>query len=159
MSTVILDGNICTNACLSYGETDITPDYLGRFGPAFGDLRGQPFELVITNGNSYSLTINSHTVSWQQGDPHIAIEFSGGWTTSFTPDAFKWTDQAVNAYGIAVAETLYGCPTDPPFTPGVPEPGTWALLLMGFALLAFVARRRSRPSRLRATAPSLAALR
>ena len=138
-----IDGTICTNACFSYNETDITPDYLGRFGPVFGDLMGQAFKLLITNGTSYSLTINNRTVSWQQGDPHISILFNDPTTTnSFGVGSFKWTDQETNPYGIAVAETLYGCD---PLTPSVPEPSTWALMIIGFAGLAlFTMRRRKR---------------
>jgi hypothetical protein len=146
-ATIVMDGTICTNACFSYNETDITPDYLARFGPAFGDLMGKPYELVITNGTSYSLTINNHTVSWQQGDQHIAIAFNDTQTqTSFGTGAWKWTDQESNQYGIAFAETLYGCPTDP--VPGVPEPATWAMMLLGFAFLGGWTQRR----RFRATA-------
>jgi hypothetical protein len=138
-STVIIDGTICTNTCFGYGVQDITPDFLGKFGPKFGDLMGKPFELVITDSTSYALTINNHTVSWQAGDPHIAITFDNPLLTSFVPGAFQWTDQEANEFGIAVAETLYGCPV-----PGVPEASTWLMLMIGFVGLraAFRTRRR-----------------
>jgi hypothetical protein len=142
-STVVIDGTICTNTCFGYGVQDITPDYLARFGPAFGNLMGQAFELVINNSTSYSLTINNHTVSWQAGDPHISISFDNPLLTSFVPGAFQWTDQEVNAYGLAVAETLYGCPVDPP-VPGVPEASTWLMLLLGFGGLAAAFRCKRR---------------
>jgi hypothetical protein len=114
---------------------------LGLFGPAFGNLIGQPFELDIS-ATGYSLTINHHTVSWLNGDPHFAISFADPLLSSFVPGAFQFTATFLNQYGIAVAETEYGCPV-----PGVPEPATWALMLLGFGLVAGISRMRRRHAR------------
>jgi hypothetical protein len=44
---------------------------------------------------------------------------------------------------IAAIETEFGCPV-----PGVPEPATWAMMLLGFGLLAGITRlRRLVPAR------------
>ena len=44
---------------------------------------------------------------------------------------------AINDAGQAVGET-------PGFSPSVPEPSTWAMMLIGFATLAFVGYRRQK---------------
>lgn len=51
----ITTGTICDNACFWWRPGDNTPDYLGLFGPVFGDLTGQPFTLDIS-ATGYSLT-------------------------------------------------------------------------------------------------------
>ena len=142
MTTTILTGTICDNTCLGYSPGDDTPDYFALFGPAFGDLMGRPFELDIS-ANSFALTINGHTLSFGPGDPHFAISFTDPLLASFAPGAFMFTATGTNAYGFAVAETEFGCPV-----PGVPEPATWALMLLGFGLLAGMRRlRRLVPAR------------
>ena len=132
--TVILTGTICDNTCLGYSPGDDTPDYFGLFGPVFGDLMGAPFTLV-ENGTNFSLTINNHTVSFGAGDPHFAIGFTDPLLASFSPGAFMFTATGQNQFGFAVAETEFGCPV-----PGVPEPTTWALMLLGFGLLAGITK-------------------
>lgn len=141
MATTVLLGDTCSNVCFGYVPGDITPDYLALFGPAFGDLIGKPFELDI-NGSSFSLTINNHTVAFTAPDPHFAISFTDPLLSSFSPGAFMFTATGFNPYGIASIETIFGCPEINPLTPGVPEPTTWALLLLGFALLAGLRRLR-----------------
>jgi PEP-CTERM motif len=138
MSTIII-GDICTNTCFGYGVQDNTPDYLALFGPAFGNLMGQQFTLEIGGTFDYALTINHHTVAFNVGDPHFAISFADPLLTSFTPGAFQFTATGFNPYGIATIETEYGCPV-----PGVPEPTTWALMILGFVLLAGFTKLRRR---------------
>ena len=142
MATTILDGvydgTVCTNACFRLGPGDQSPDYLALFGPAFGDLMGDSFHLVVGGGGtSYSLTINNHTLSWANPSPHYSVTVADpalGYGASFV-----FTGIANNIYGIAQAETEYLCD---PVMPGVPEPATWALMLLGFGLVAGFARLR-----------------
>jgi hypothetical protein len=136
VSTIIV-GDICTNTCFGYGVQDNTPDYLALFGAPFGNLMGEHFTLVLGGATDYALTINNHTVAFNVGDPHFAISFADPLLTSFVPGAFQFTASFPNAYGFAVAETEYGCPV-----PGVPEPTTWALMLLGFAMLAGLRKLR-----------------
>ena len=143
MSTTVLTGIVCNNTCFGFKEGDNTPDYLGLFGPAFGQLIG-PFELDIS-ATGYSLTVNVHSLPFSFNDPHLSISFNSPLLASFSPGAFEFIATGNNAFGIAVAETEFFCPTVEPFTPGVPEPATWALMLIGFGLVAGVARLRKRP--------------
>jgi PEP-CTERM motif len=126
----IITGTICDNTCLNYAPGDDTPDYLGLFGPVFGDLIGRPFSLDIT-ATGYSLTINGHTLTFGLNDPHYSISFNSPLLSSFAPGAALFQATGANPYGFAVAEAEFLC--DPP--PAVPEPATWALFLMGFAFI------------------------
>ena len=142
MPTTVLTGNICDNTCLGFSPGDDTPDYLGLFGPPFGNLMSRPFELD-TSATGYTLTINGHSLSFGFGDPHFSISFTDPLLASFAPGSFLFTATGTNPFGIAVAETEFGCPFPEPFTPGVPEPTTWALMLLGFGLLAGLRRFRT----------------
>ena len=140
----ITTGTICDNACFWWRPGDNTPDYLGLFGPVFGDLTGQPFTLDIS-ATGYSLTINSHTLTFGLNDPHYSISFTDPLLTSFAPGAVLFQATGANPFGIAVAEAEFLC--DPP--PAVPEPSTWAMMLIGFAGLAFafrLSRRKDAPA-------------
>jgi PEP-CTERM motif len=121
--TIIL-GDVCSNTCLGYQPGDNTPDYLALFGPTFGELTGH-FELDI-GAAGYALTINGHTLTFGFADPHYSISFTNPLLSSFAPGAFVFTATGTNAFGIAVAETEFLCPS-------VPEPATALLLVIGFA--------------------------
>ena len=137
----ITTGTICDNACFWWRPGDNTPDYLGLFGPVFGDLTGQLLTLDIS-ATGYSLTINSHTLTFGLNDPHYSISFTDPLLTSFAPGAVLFQATGANPFGIVVAEAEFLC--DPP--PAVPEPATWALMLIAFADLGF-AFRHSTPRR------------
>jgi hypothetical protein len=107
----ITTGTICDNACFWWRPGDNTPDYLGLFGPVFGDLTGQPFTLDIS-ATGYSLTINSHTLTFGLNDPHYSISFTDPLLTSFAPGAVLFQATGANPFGIAVAEAEFLC--DPP---------------------------------------------
>lgn len=120
--TAILDGILCDNTCFSFSPGDNSPD-LGLFGPAFGDLTGKPFHLVLGDGFD-SLTINGHTVSWMVGDPHYSITPNGD-------GSYEFVATIQNQWGLtSMFEQL---------CPAVPEPGTFVLMAIG--LLAVVAWR------------------
>ena len=135
----IITGTICDNTCLNYAPGDDTPDYLGLFGPVFGDLIGRPFSLDIT-ATGYSLTINGHTLTFGLNDPHYSISFNSPLLSSFAPGAALFQATGANPYGFAVAEAEFLC--DPP--PAVPEPATWAMMLLGFLGLGFASRQSRR---------------
>jgi PEP-CTERM motif len=141
----IISGTVCNNTCLNYSPGDDTPDYLGLFGPVFGDLMSRPFTLDIS-ATGYSLTINGHTLTFSLNDPHYSISFTDPLLVSFAPGAALFRATGANPFGFAVAEAEFLC--DPP--PAVPEPATWALFLMGFAFVGghqLLRRRRVRKAR------------
>jgi hypothetical protein len=139
--TVIFDGIVCNETCFGYGPGDDTPDYLGLFGPVFGNLMGKPVELIVSDAG-YSLTINNHTLTFGLSDPHFKISFTDPMLSSFGPGAALFTATGLNPYGFAVAEAEYLC-LDPP-VPGVPEPATWAMFMIGFVGIGFAFRRKRR---------------
>ncbi len=130
MSTII--GDVCGNTCLGYAPGDNTPDYLGLFGPVFGELSGH-FSLDVS-ATGYALTINSHTLTFGLADPHYSISFNSPLLASFSPGAAVFTAIGTNPFGIAIAETEFLCPA-------VPEPATWLLMLAGLGM--FAAFRRA----------------
>lgn len=99
-------------------------------------LFSAPFELV-SNGSGYwgsgTPIINGDSTGFfGNGEVHAIIRFKGSFTSiSFTDTSENW-----HGYTVGVADVA-----DPG---GVPEPATWALLLSGFGLLGFSARRRMR---------------
>jgi hypothetical protein len=131
----VISGTICDNTCIGYSPGDDTPDYLGLFGPVFGELGGKPFVLNLAV-LADTLTIGGHSFTWAVNDPHFSISFTNPLLSSFAPGAFVFTAIGTNPFGIAVAETEFAC--------AVPEPATWALLLAGFAgiFAAFNNKRR-----------------
>lgn len=69
---------------------------------------------------------------------NYAIETAGTYTLNF--GVVNWSDSSYQS-GLAWDGALIGeVPIDP--TPGIPEPGTWALMIAGFGLVGIAARRR-----------------
>lgn len=138
--TVIM-GKVCDNTCLGFFPQDDTPDYLGLFGPVFGNLMGKPFVLDIS-ATGYALTINNHTISFGFNDPTRVINFdpNNPLVAGFAPGTGIFDAFGSNPFGFAIADQEYLCPE--PIAPGVPEPSTWAMMLLGFAGVAWTFRRR-----------------
>lgn len=117
------------------------------------------FAVVSLNGNGYSFNEDFEIVSFGpgfwgngtltkqlvgsefrligSGEPHGVIRFNRAvsaitWT-SLTNE--NWNGFTVGTYGLAP-------PVNPPTTPAIPEPGTYALMGLGLAALAGVTRRR-----------------
>lgn len=67
---------------------------------------------------------------------------------------FRFTsDHAIQYAGVQidnlrVSGTAIGTPGDPPVIPAVPEPATWATMILGFAMIGGMARRRRGIARL-----------
>ena len=122
--TIVL-GDVCSNTCFGFQPGDNTPDYFGLWGPINGEVTGA-FILTPT-----SLTIEgiTHVLNAHDTITVNPVEF---------PGAIRFQESGLNQFGFGVPETEYLCPT-----PGVPEPATWMLMLLGFALLGgFYGRRR-----------------
>jgi hypothetical protein len=140
MATIDLDyvgsGIVCDNTCLNYVPGDRVPDYLHLFGPAFGDLGGKTVDLLGSNG-IWTLTIGGQSLSFSQNDPNYQISFTDPLLASFNPGAAMFTAIGVNPYGFAVSEFEPLC-----ITAGVPEPSTWALMILGTAFLLWYAKKK-----------------
>lgn len=91
-----------------------------------------PFELV-SNGSGYwgsgTPIINQDgTGFFGSGEVHAIIQFKGTFTSlSFTDTSENW-----HGYTVGIADVAGG----------VPEPATWAMMIMGFGLVGVTARRR-----------------
>src|SRR5580765_470576 len=116
-------GIVCDNTCLNFAPGDDTPDFL--FGAPFGNLAGQHFMLVQTPAD-YLLTINGVTLVVPLANITVADP-----TLGFPSGTLQFRETLLNnPFGVAF-EQEYLCPT-----PGVPEPATWALMLLGFIAVA-----------------------
>jgi hypothetical protein len=137
----IITGNVCTNTCVGFADGDNTPDIYNLFGG--GQLAGA-FKLIIS-ATDYTLTMNGHTIEFSKTDPHLSISFNNPLLASFAPGSFEFIAAGLySPAGFAGPETVFDCPTIEPFTPGVPEPTTWALMLIGFAGLGWTRRKSLR---------------
>ncbi len=89
-----------------------------------------------TNGNSLSVTGDAAVGSATAGDPGGA---TGLIAADLTYAAANATDYSVGLYPTqGTGFTGYG----QGFVQGVPEPSTWAMMMVGFAGLAFAGYRR-----------------
>jgi hypothetical protein len=122
--------------------------------------------LDVTNGfetgfsffytSSTDATINVYSGLGGTGDILASLLVSAQFTDNCTGDPFgdfcNWTAVGVNFAGTAYSidfggtanQTAYDNITFGSATPGgaVPEPGTWAMMLMGFGAIGFAMRRR-----------------
>ena len=81
------------------------------------------------------------------GNPYGFLYSGGVYTTLDPPDGFSTIEpQGINDFGHIVGGAFAA--------PGVPEPPTWAMMLLGFAGLGFFACRRQRRSRGLASLPT-----
>jgi hypothetical protein len=98
------------------------------------------------NLNSFSITVDNYTLT---GADLVAMGASG--TGSQTDPA---ANQEVSITGLAAYSQITFTstqnafefsvfPNGSPFTPGTPEPSTWAMMMLGFAGLGYAAFRRN----------------
>jgi hypothetical protein len=121
-------GIICDNTCLGFSPGDDSFDF--KFGPDFGNLAGKPFSLV-DSGVDYALTINGVT----QHVPYSEITAADP-TLGYASGTLQFYEVLVNnPYGVAFEQQYMCIPT------AVPEPATWLLMLIGFAMVAKFARK------------------
>lgn len=111
--------------------------------PGYYFRANQAVQFTPDGAPLHSGTVSVHT--WQNGDPGPA----GYGTITFTINdhdllgydfAFSWAMTCAN-------DVIQGQVDIPPFTRGVPEPSTWAMMILGFAGVGFMAyRRRAKPA-------------
>jgi hypothetical protein len=142
---VTLTGDFCTT-CLNFAPGDDTPVLFNGLPWAIGSQLTGTWDLTIA-GNVFSFTANGGTLTWTAPNPHFAIQAAPAGLNlpvgtqelviSGLPSSFGYTGPMIEQ--LCIIET-----------PGVPEPATWILMLLGFALSAVAARmsglrrRRSR---------------
>jgi hypothetical protein len=102
-----------------------TPIFGGVFGPEIASLDGVPVHELLSEAN---LLLGGATSQLTPEEMFVILNdvdmsFNGGPVSTFAMEHLAFP---------------------PSTTPGVPEPSTWALLLIGFASLGFVGYRASR---------------
>ena len=138
----------------------------GTFGAFFGpvgSVGGITQSLVTVAGVSYSISFD---LSNDGGTPNFFdVDFGTSQLFSATDSgAFGFTSFSTTAIATGASTTLsFAFRQDPNFfsldnisvtavTDAVPEPGTWAMMLIGFAGAGMALRRRRRPAMLRQAA-------
>jgi PEP-CTERM motif len=91
----------------------------GSSGPDVGETSGGQFILAFMGGDPGTVTLTNPTVRYQ------STGLNGGGSAIGTPTSN---------------------PPPPPPPPVVPEPATWAMMLLGFGAVGFALRRRRRTS-------------
>ena len=92
-------------------------------------------------GGQFEYQLNSNGVGGTE--PHGALRFTGAF------DKVTWrssTNEFWNGFTVGVQGSAAEVFEPPPVVPGIPEPGTVALMGVGLGLVAAAARRRSRRS-------------
>jgi hypothetical protein len=70
----------------------------------------------------------------------ITVKLLDGIPNSFDPNSFPAGGSLINAHVNTTLTNL--APFDPTVTSAVPEPSTWAMMILGFAGIGFMAYRR-----------------
>jgi hypothetical protein len=129
-----------------------------------GLVPGGPFEVQVAFGNSSGSTFSPAPILFEDDHTYrIRTNHAAGaagylsWYLSDTAAASGQSTQLSSAPGVAGplafqpafaltdgGELVYRQPSTPDPGAGVPEPGTWALMILGFAGLGSALRRRAR---------------
>ncbi len=117
------------------GRSPISPD--GQSADVYTAIAAAIWYIEYnTNGNSLSVTGDAAVGSATAGDPGGA---TGLIAADLTYAAANATDYSIGLYPTQGAG-FTGCGQG--FVQGVPEPSTWAMMMVGFAGLAFAGYRR-----------------
>jgi hypothetical protein len=113
-------------------------------GNATGSVNGEPLLAVEASG-SYNLSIWLPTGSPIPVQLNASAEVAGSGSASAYIDPYFSIDLSnanAAAYSIFVSPGIGNSPS--PGVPGTPEPSTWAMMLLGFAGLAFAGFRQAK---------------
>jgi hypothetical protein len=134
-----LSGNFCVT-CLNFAPGDDTPVLYNGLPWAIGSQLTGTWQLTIA-GNVYSFTANGGTLTWSAPNPHFAI-VSAPTEYNLPEGTLELVISGLpSSFGYAGPMIEQLC-LDP--MPGVPEPTTWALMLIGFAGLGWTRRKSLR---------------
>jgi hypothetical protein len=130
-------GIACDNTCINFQPGDSTYVlFNGEPWPILTILSGA---YTLVTDTEYHLTVNGQTLNFAFNDPHYSID-AGPTPDSFVPGSFRLLVQGLpSSIGFAGPQFEEFCPV----TPGVPEPATWAMMLLGFMGLGFVMKRKA----------------
>jgi PEP-CTERM motif len=133
------DGVVCHCDALPTDALATDTTTLVDFGSPLGAYYlGYSAVLDVFSDGSQSLTINNHTVHYTPTVGTIWAEFL---VDNLGDDFIVWHNNLPSWLGIF--ETAVICDVVDP-VPGVPEPGTWAMMLLGFTGLGFAFRHSLR---------------
>jgi len=93
------------------------------------------FPSPLPSAGSLAFSVTSNTVgSWAAWAPDFKIDWTG------SQNNYDLVSKAITVNNC----TGEGCPTPTPFSGGVPEPATWAMMLLGFGGIGMAMRRTRR---------------
>jgi PEP-CTERM motif len=141
--TTTLTGNFCIT-CLNFAPGDDTPVLFDGLPWAIGSQLTGTWQLTIA-GTTYSFTANGGTLTWSAPNPHFAIQAAPADLNLPEGTLELVINGLPSSFGFAGPMIEQLCVVVEPFIPpGVPEPSTWAMMLIGFAFLGWTQRKRLR---------------
>jgi hypothetical protein len=131
-------GEVCKCDALPTDPVSTDTTTLTDFGNPLGAYYvGFPADFKIWSDGTESLTINNHTITYT---PSSSIFATFG-VDNLGDTFIVWHNNLPNLLGIL--ETAVICDVVDS-VPGVPEPSTWAMMLLGFVGLGFAFRQSRR---------------
>jgi hypothetical protein len=116
----------------------------GFFGVDIGDFGGQ-LTLDLTDSSSIHHTLTVPNTIGSGGSTSGSILYFGFFDTSLTYTSVSFNNNSGGADLFAFDNFSVGSVSQ--VSPAVPEPSTWAMLILGFAGIGFLAyRRKSKPA-------------
>jgi hypothetical protein len=159
---IALAGAACA-AIASPASADVVYTFTGNFQGSNFDPPNASFSLTLPNFVTSDQTFTAAQASLACGDKFVActgITFLTDADPNFDIVTINFTnltgggaqstfyDFALNTFatpGVALTDNPFG--NDATLTTAVPEPSTWAMMLLGFVGIGFMAfRRKSRPA-------------
>jgi len=171
----VVQGNVDLTGTCCYGPLTNTLDHgslqavdligddrgsggvFGGLSQSFATVTGQKYQLTFDYSHNFGGSASNYAAQVTVGDLSTTVSQTSdqrvwvAFSQTFTANSDSTTLTFIDTQGAFNAGIYLDDVSVTPLTAGVPEPSTWAMLLIGFAGLGFMGyRRKSKPALLAA---------